>query len=178
MMKRIAKTLLIACGTLCVGLALLGLLLPVLPTTPFLLLAAFCYARSSRRFYDWLVTNRWFGDYIRNYREGRGISLRQKVISISLLWLTIGYAAGFVIPPLWGKISLGVIAAAVTVHLLTVKTCRPERKTAVPAGCGRPGGSGSPVAPDGRQGAPSAPPTAPSPAAVPRQSHCPERVGE
>ena len=77
MMKRLTRVLLIAGGNLCVALAVLGLFLPVLPTTPFLLLAAVCYARSSERFYHWLVTNRWFGAYIRNYREGRGIPLWQ-----------------------------------------------------------------------------------------------------
>jgi len=80
-----------------VALAVLGLFLPVLPTTPFLLLAAVCYARSSERFYHWLMTNRWFGEYIRNYREGRGIPLKQKVLTISLLWVTIGYAAAFIV---------------------------------------------------------------------------------
>ena len=79
------RILLIACGTLCVALAVLGLFLPVLPTTPLLLLAAVCYARSSERFYHWLMTNRWFGAYIRNYREGRGIPLWHKVLAISLL---------------------------------------------------------------------------------------------
>lgn len=145
-MKRIATLFLIACGTLCVALAVIGIVLPVLPTTPFLLLAAFCYARSSRRFYDWLMGNRWFGAYLRNYREGRGIPLRQKLFTLALLWLTIGYAAGFVVPPLWGKLLLLAIAAAVTWHLATVGTSRPEGPAAAGDGAGGPAGQESPLA--------------------------------
>jgi hypothetical protein len=125
MMTPLARIVLIAGGTLCVALAVLGLFLPVLPTTPFLLLAAVCYARSSERFYHWLLTNRWFGAYIRNYREGRGIPLWHKVLAISLLWLTIGYAVGFVVPQWWVKGILLGIAVGVTIHLLKTKTARP-----------------------------------------------------
>ena len=125
MMNPLTRILLIAGGTLCVALAVLGLFLPVLPTTPFLLLAAVCYARSSERFYHWLMTNRWFGAYIRNYREGRGISLWHKVLAISLLWLTIGYAAWSVARLWWVKGILLGVAVAVTIHLLKTKTARP-----------------------------------------------------
>jgi len=124
-MNSLTRILLIASGTLCVALAGLGLFLPVLPTTPFLLLAAICYARSSERFYHWLMTNRWFGAYIRNYREGRGIPLRHKVLAISLLWLTIGYAVCFVAPQWWVKGILLGIAVSVTIHLLKTRTARP-----------------------------------------------------
>lgn len=133
-MKNLKRNLLIAAGTLCVALGVLGIFLPVLPTTPFLLLAAICYARSSERFYHWLLTNRWFGEYIRNYREGRGIPLRQKVLTILLLWLTIGYAAWFVVPLWWVKLILLGIAAGVTIHLLKIKTFQPEAQTPASAG--------------------------------------------
>lgn len=125
-MKGLAKTLLIISGTLCVVLAVLGMFLPVLPTTPFLLLAGVCYARSSKRFYHWLMTNRWFGEYIRNYREGRGIPLKQKILTILLLWLTIGYAVLFVVLAWWIKFILLGTAVGVTVHLLRIKTFKPE----------------------------------------------------
>ncbi len=120
------RALLVVLGTLCVVLAVLGMFLPVLPTTPFLLLAAICYAHSSERFYHWLITNRWFGDYIRNYREGRGISLKQKVLTISLLWLTIGVTSVFLISQWWLRLVMVVIAVGVTIHLLRIKTYRPE----------------------------------------------------
>jgi uncharacterized protein len=125
-LKGPTKTLLLIAGTLCVALAVVGMVLPVLPTTPFLLLAAVCYARSSQRFYDWLLTNRWFGEYIRNYRQGRGIALRHKVVALSLLWLTIGYAAVFAVPFWPVKVILVGIAAGVTIHLLRTETYRPE----------------------------------------------------
>ena len=127
MRRGVTRALLIAAGTLCVALATLGLFVPVLPTTPLLLLAAVCYARSSDGFYRWLVTNRWFGAYIRNYREGRGIALWHKVGALALLWLTIGYAAGFVVHQWWLKAILVGIALGVTIHLVKTKTYRPGR---------------------------------------------------
>ena len=123
-MKDLSRILLIILGTLFVALGVLGMFLPVLPTTPFLLLASICYARSSKRFYNWLMNNRWFGVYIRNYREGRGVTLRHKVITISLLWLTIGYAVWFVIGLWWLKLILLGIAAGVTLHLVRIKTLK------------------------------------------------------
>lgn len=121
--------LLIGVGSFFVGLGILGIFLPLLPTTPFLLLAAACYIRSSRRFYDWLLTNRWLGSYIRDYREGNGISLVTKVTVIALLWLTIGYSAVFVVPVFIGKIVLCLIAIGVTIHLLSIKTLNRNRAT-------------------------------------------------
>ena len=128
-MEGLIRTLLLASGTLCVVLSVLGIFLPVLPTTPFLLLAAICYARSSERFYNWLMTNRWCGEYVRNYREGRGIPLKQKVLTILLLWLTIGYAVWFVISLWWVKLIVLSIAVSVTIHLVRVKTLKPEVRT-------------------------------------------------
>ena len=128
-MKGLARVLLVVGGTVCVALGILGIFLPVLPTTPFLLLAGICYARSSKRFYHWLMTNRWCGEYIRNYREGRGIPLKQKVLTILLLWLTIGYAAGFVVSLWWVKLVLLAIAVGVTIHLAKLKTFRPETQS-------------------------------------------------
>jgi uncharacterized membrane protein YbaN (DUF454 family) len=125
-MKNLTRTLLIVGGTLCVALGVLGMFLPVLPTTPFLLLAAICYTRSSKRFYQWLVTNRWCGEYIRNYREGRGIPLKQKVLTILLLWLTICYTALFVVSLWWVKLILLGIAVGVTIHLIKIKTFKPS----------------------------------------------------
>jgi uncharacterized protein len=125
-MNSCVKIALTAAGSISVGLGALGMFLPLLPTTPFLLLAAFCYARSSRRFYRWLMTNRFFGEYIRNYREGRGIPLKEKMLVMAVLWLTIGFSAGFVVSPLWGKLLLLCIAVGVSAHLLTVKTYHPE----------------------------------------------------
>ncbi len=126
-MSRLARALLVACGTLAVALGALGVFLPVLPTTPFLLLAAVCYARGSQRCHHWLLHNRLFGRYIRDYREGRGVTLRHKVVALALLWLTIGFAAGWVVPVWWGRLLLLGIAAGVTVHLVRMKTAGARR---------------------------------------------------
>jgi len=123
--KGLTRRLLILIGTLCVALGIVGVFLPVLPTTPFLLLAAVCYARSSERFYHWLMTNRWCGEYVRNYREGKGIPLKQKVLTLFFLWLTIVYTAGFVVTQWWVRTILLAIAVGVTIHLIRIKTFKP-----------------------------------------------------
>jgi hypothetical protein len=123
-MANLKRNLLIAAGTIFTVLGVLGMFLPVLPTTPFLLLAAACYARSSDRFYYWLLTNRWFGEYIRNYLTGRGIPLRQKAFTILMLWLTIGSTILFINMQWWVKAILFVIAAGVTIHIAMIKTIR------------------------------------------------------
>jgi uncharacterized membrane protein YbaN (DUF454 family) len=125
-MNRAIRILLIISGTFLVGLGFLGLFLPVLPTTPFLLLAAVCYARGSPRFYRWLVTNRWCGEYVRNYREGNGIPLRQKMLTLLLLWSVIGCTVWFLASTWWVKLALLGIAAGVTVHLVRIKTLKPK----------------------------------------------------
>lgn len=122
--RDLKKTLLIIAGSLCVALSILGMVLPVLPTTPFLLLAAICYERSSPRFYNWLITNRWFGKYIRNYRGGRGIPLREKLVTLVILWASIGYGVVYVTENLWLRIILIGVASGVTIHLTRVKTLR------------------------------------------------------
>jgi len=120
--SRLIQRVWIGAGTLFVGLGTVGIFLPLLPTTPFLLLAAACYARGSKRFYNWLVSNRWFGSYIRNYREKKALPLRMKVLSIVLLWATIGYSAVFVVSiPLVRAILIG-IAIGVTVHITLIRT--------------------------------------------------------
>jgi uncharacterized membrane protein YbaN (DUF454 family) len=121
-MNQTVKVLLIIIGTFFVGLAFLGVVLPLLPTTPFLLAAAACYAKSSDRFYNWLLNNRWFGEYIRNYRAGKGIPLKTKVLAITLLILTIGYSAIFVVPVVFVKILLVFIAVGVSLHILHLPT--------------------------------------------------------
>jgi hypothetical protein len=127
-MKDFVRSLLIVCGTLCVAMGVLGLFLPVLPTRPFLLLAAACYSRGSKRFHRWLLTNRWGGEYIRNYRDGRGIPRKQKILTIALLWLTIGGTIVLAVSLCWVRLILLVIAVGVTAHLVRMKTFVPEKQ--------------------------------------------------
>jgi len=121
---RFLTKLLIFLGTLFVGLGILGMFLPILPTTPFLLLAAACYARSSKRFYHWLLNNKLFGSYIRDYKERRSIPLKVKIFTISLLWITIILSAIFATDVTLVRIILIVIALCVTVHILSLRTLR------------------------------------------------------
>ena len=120
-MSTLSKMVFIAAGTLSVGLGVAGILLPLMPTTPFLLLAAFFYSRSSDRFYQWLITNRWFGDYIRDYREGRGIRRRHKITAITTLWAAILFST-WLVSLWWVGVILFIIASCVTTHLLWMKT--------------------------------------------------------
>jgi len=122
--KSIKSFFLIAVGSLSLGLGILGIFLPLLPTTPLLLLAAACYIRSSKRLYHWLITNKRFGPYIRNYREGNGIPLKAKVVGVTLLWVSMLFSVIFVIPLISVKILLLGIAAYFTHFILKQKTLR------------------------------------------------------
>jgi hypothetical protein len=118
------KVLFVFSGTICLGLGALGMFLPVLPTTPFLLLSAACYYKGSERMHRWLLNNKWFGNYIRNYKEGKGISPKGKILTLFLLWTTICYSALFLVNILMVQIILLAIAIAVTVHVTTLPTFR------------------------------------------------------
>jgi uncharacterized membrane protein YbaN (DUF454 family) len=123
------KKMLVFAGHIFVGLGVIGAILPVMPTTVFLLLAAACYAKSSPKFYHWLHHNKYFGTYLRNYREKKGITIGAKITSLSVLWLTIGYTVFFTGVNMYIIIILLVIAAAITIHLLTIKTYKEESET-------------------------------------------------
>lgn len=145
----IKRALLLAGGAMALGLGVLGVFLPLLPTTPFLLLAAACFARSSRRFHDWLLGHRVLGRYIRDYREGRGMPLRAKIVALALLWGSIGSSALLVVELLWVRLLLAAIAVAVTVHLVRLPTSTRRGEPAQggsPAQAAGPAGRGSPSA--------------------------------
>ena len=124
-LRKPIKFLLITIGTFFIGVGIVGIFVPMLPTTPFLLISAALYAKSSARFYDWLINNKIFGQYIKNYREGKGIPLRLKIITIALLWITIGCSAVFAVDIFWVRIMLIIIVAGVTVHIIRI---RPKKK--------------------------------------------------
>ena len=132
-MRSLVRPLLIAIGTIAVALAVVGMFVPILPTTPFLLLAAACYARSSDRFLNWLLHNRWFGAYIRNYREGRGMPRRTKVLTLAALWTTLLLSGTFAVSAWWLRLLLVMVGAGVTIHLLRIPTYLGEPESPGPA---------------------------------------------
>ena len=115
------KLLLNLIGVLAVVLGLIGIVVPLLPTTPFLLLAAACFARGSQRLHGWLLNNRLFGSFLRDYEQGRGIPARAKAIALLMMWGSLGVA-------LWRHDSLALrcvllaVGAGVTFYLLRLPT--------------------------------------------------------
>lgn len=127
--KTLTRILYISAGTIFVGLGVLGAFLPILPTTPFLLLSAACYVRSSRKLYKWLLTNRYFGEYLRRYRAGEGLPLGFKIWTISLLWISLGSSAFLAVPQRlwWVRLILLFVGVCVTIHLVHIPTNRQSR---------------------------------------------------
>ena len=119
------KYLLAFTGIISLGLGIFGIFIPLLPTTPFLLLSAALFARSSKKLHNWLLGHRVFGNYISSFLEEKSIPMRIKIISISLLWISILFAAFFVVN---NKICLQVllfaIAIGVTIHILHYQTTK------------------------------------------------------
>jgi len=124
-MQQYTRLLLAVGGTIALALGIVGIFLPGLPTTPFLLLSAWCYARSSPRLYTWLMQHPVLGTYIRDYLERRGVPLRAKILALALLWPSIIVTAVFATRLLHARLALLFIAAAVSVHILKLKTLRP-----------------------------------------------------
>lgn len=126
------KAIFIVAGTISLGLGAIGVFLPIMNTTPFLLLSAACYYKGSERMHRWLLNNRLFGSYIRNYKEGKGISLAGKVFTIFLLWIAICFSTLLVVNNYIVQTVLFAIAIAVTIHVITLPTFRktqsPEQK--------------------------------------------------
>ncbi|MCJ2533065.1 MAG: YbaN family protein [Candidatus Thermoplasmatota archaeon] len=120
--NRFARLLWTTAGTLSLAVGVVGIILPVLPTTPFVLIAAACYLRGSKRMYDKLVKNRYFGGYLRDYMEGRGMSKRATIVSMSSLWILILLSVVFATNDLIIRAVLIVVAIAVTIHLLRLRT--------------------------------------------------------
>ena len=96
-------------GCLFVGLGAIGAVVPGMPTTVFLVLAAGCFIRSSQKLYDWLISNKTFGPYLKNYREGKGIPLRAKVVALSMIVIFVSFAVFVAIEATQIKILVGLI---------------------------------------------------------------------
>ena len=117
----VKKLLLTLLGIILLSLGAVGVLIPVLPTTPFVLLAAACFSTGCEKAAEWLRSSRVFGQYIENYRTKKGISRTLKIASIVFLWA--GLATSIAITQkTWLSILLGAIGVGVTIHLLLIKT--------------------------------------------------------
>ena len=122
--SRFKKAFFTVLGTIFLGLGAVGIVVPILPTTPFLLLSAACYLRGSERMHRWLLNNKLFGGYIRNYRDGKGMSARGKIFTLSLLWITILYSAFFFVTSAVIQAVLLAVCIGVTIHLVRIPTYR------------------------------------------------------
>ncbi|MDR2085912.1 MAG: YbaN family protein [Dysgonamonadaceae bacterium] len=110
-------------GVISLGLGILGIFLPVLPTTPFLLLSAALFARSSDRLYHWLLYHHVLGEYIRGFLQEKAIPLRIKIFSLTVMWIAMLYAIFFALKGMfWCQIILFAIAVGITMHILSYKT--------------------------------------------------------
>lgn len=116
------RWLLIILGTISLILGIIGVFLPLLPTTPFLLLTAFLYFRSSPKAYNWLINNKHLGTYIINYQEKKIIPLKAKILALTLMWLSILNCIIFLIDNIGVNILLLAIAVGVTIHILSFKS--------------------------------------------------------
>ena len=121
----LVRYLLLVFGSVSLALGVIGIVVPLLPTTPFLLLTAACYARSSDRFYRWLLGNRWFGSYIADWRAGRGIPRRAKIAAIASLVLGLGSSIVFFVPRWPLKLAVGCVGVLVGIHILRLPTRGP-----------------------------------------------------
>ena len=118
------KYILIVLGSISLALGVIGIFLPLLPTTPFLLLAAALYVRSSEELYNWLIHQKYLGTYIRNFREHKAIPLHAKIISVTLVWTTLLYCAIGISENIYLSIGLLILAVGISWHILSYKTSK------------------------------------------------------
>lgn len=108
-------------GFVFLGLGIIGIVLPLLPTTPFLIVASMCFVKGSTKMNDWLLNHRLFGGYIKNYLEEKAIRKKDRIRTLILLWLTLIISA-YVVDIIYLKIMLIFIGLAVSTHLIKLKT--------------------------------------------------------
>ena len=129
--QKVTRALWLIAGMICLVLGVIGIVLPILPTTPLLLASAACFCKSSSRMYNWILNNRWFGEYIRNYKEGRGLPMNTKITALAVLWITIGFSTVFLLnrlllPQLVLLMQLTMLSVAigVSIHILRLPTSK------------------------------------------------------
>lgn len=122
MTEKIKKIFLMITGSLSLGIGIIGIALPVLPTTPFLLLALACYLRSSKKLYFLIISNKYLGTYVKDYVSGNGIPLKMKKRAIFFLWMTMGFSTVFIVKDILVRIILVTIASMVSIYIWTRKS--------------------------------------------------------
>jgi uncharacterized membrane protein YbaN (DUF454 family) len=118
--SRLLRLVFAGFGTLCVGIGLVGAVLPVLPTTPFMLLAAGCYVRASPRFYNWLLNTRAFGPLIREWRQYRSIPWRTKLTAIALMAATLSTSIVFFVQQPYAQVAMALFGCALAIWLYRI----------------------------------------------------------
>jgi len=119
--KNLKKYIFIILGSLFLTLGIIGIFLPVLPTTPFLLLTSFFYLKSSKKLHNWLINHKVFGEYIYNYITYKGVKKKDKIKSLILLYLTLSISF-YLVDIIHVRIFLILVAIGVTIHILKLKT--------------------------------------------------------
>lgn len=125
------KYLFVILGSICLGLGALGVAIPVLPTTPFLLIALACYLRSSRRLYDWLIHHKVFGLYLYNYVTYRAVPRLTKVFALIILWVGL-ITSILLVEILFVRLILFAVGIVVSIHILSLKTLEKAQLDAAP----------------------------------------------
>ncbi len=120
--SRIGRLIWFTIGFIIMCIGLIGIVIPGLPTTPLMILAAACYAKSSQKFYDWIINNKMFGHQVKNYREGKGIPSKSKKIIIPTIWLFVLFALFFGIPEnlVYAKLATFILAIIGTLFILRI----------------------------------------------------------
>ncbi len=122
MLKKLVKTLFLFIGIVSLVLGFIGIFLPLLPTTPFILLAAYCFAKSSERFHRYIMQHKLFGRMVTDFYEKKVISTKNKIIALTLMWITLSLSVIFFMPYIWVKLVVLGIGVSVTVYLLTFRS--------------------------------------------------------
>lgn len=126
-MPRIRASILLVCGWTSLAFGVVGLVVPVLPTVPFVLLAAACFVRGSERSHRWLVTHPLFGRHIADFEAGRGIARRAKIVALATLWASVLLSVLLFVPLLAADLAMLAVAAAVSVYILRLPTADARR---------------------------------------------------
>lgn len=121
--NKLSRVFWFSLGMIFTGIGLIGVVIPGLPTTPLMILAAACFAKSSQRFYNWILNNRMFGEHVKNYREGNGIPKRSKPVILGTMWAFVLFAVFIAIPESAPEISRNatvILAVIGTVFILRI----------------------------------------------------------